>query len=173
MPWIFWWRKPRTRSEEDARLPDGKREQITLCIEASDSSTGTKSVRGIVLPPASAEERRERFFRHRRSASGQLLSLRATPEQSSELLAIDEFRSSSGKPLLLESDVRSFDSREERAAYFARCGYAVSEGQGLRLRAPAIALCAAKLRFAAGRATKTMLTAVAGCDRPEKTGTDE
>jgi hypothetical protein len=62
--------------------------------------------------------------------------------------------------LLLEGDVRSFELQAARAVYFARCGYAVSEEQGFRLRAPAIALAAARLRFAAARATKTMLTAV-------------
>lgn len=173
MPWIFWWRRPRTPSEGDAGLPAGKREQITLCIEASDSGTGTKSARGTVLPPASAEAVRERFFRHRRSASGHLLTLRSMPAQSSGPLAAEELHSSLGKPLLLEGDVRSSDSRQERAAYFARGGYAVSEGQGLRLRAPAIALCAARLRAAAGRATKTLLIASPGYDGSEKTGTDE
>jgi hypothetical protein len=146
---------------------------MTLCIDASDASTGVKGARGTVLPPASAEAERERFFRHRRSASRHLLTLRSMPAQTYGPLAVEELHSSPGKPLLLEGNARSFDSREERAAYFARCGYAVSEEQGLRLRAPAIALCAARLRFAAGRAPKPMLNAVAACDRSEKTGTDE
>lgn len=141
-------------------MPGGKREQITVCVKASGPSAEAMSARGTVLPAASPEAGRERFFRHRRSASGELLSLRSMPAQTSGPLAAEGLHSSPGKPLLLEGGVRSFDSREERAAYFARCGYAVSEGQGLRLRAPAIALCAARLRFAAGRAPKPMLNAI-------------
>src|SRR5882724_11495979 len=101
MPWICWWRKPRTPSGGDAGLPGGKGEQITLCIEASDSNAVAKSARGTVLPPTSADAGRERFFRHRRSTSGQLLTLRSRPAQSSEPVTLKEARPSTGRVLQL------------------------------------------------------------------------
>jgi hypothetical protein len=174
MPWICWWRKPRTPSDRDASLPGGTREQITLRIEACDSSPETKSARGSVLPFASAETRRERFFRHRRSASAQLLALRFGRARSSEPVIKGQMPPPVGEPLLLESGPPRLDwLAQGRAAYFKRGGYAVEEPQGMRLRAPVLALSAARLRCTAGHATKSLLQAGLDCGLSEKSGTDE
>ena len=174
MTWICWWRKPHTPSKGDAGLPGGKREQIALFIDASESSAGAKTACGTVLPPPSSDAGRERFFRHRRVASGQLLTLRPRLVRSSEPQTVEVTQPLPGQPLLLGGGPRHFDSvGAGRAGYFTRGGYAVTELQGFRLRAPAMARLAATLQPAFGRATKARLNAGPDCGCPEKSGTDE
>jgi hypothetical protein len=163
MPWIFWWRKPPTPAEGGAGLPGEKQERITVCIGARDSSSGAKSAQGIVLPPASAEGGRERFFRRRHSMSSQLLRLGSRSAPSCEPVTVEGGLPSRGQPLLLEGDLPDYDpSKKRRSAYFKRGCYAVSEPQGMRLCAPAITLSAARL-LSAGR----------DCGAWQKSGTDE
>ncbi len=172
MTWICWWRKPHTPSKGDAGLLDGKREEITLCIDTSESSAGTKTACGTVLPPPSSDAGRKRFFRHRRVASGKLLTPRPRLVRSSED-TVEVTQPLPGQPLLLEG-LRHFDSvGAGRSAYFTRGGYAVTELQGFRLRAPAIARLAATLEPASGRGTNAPLDAGLACGWPEKSGTDD
>jgi hypothetical protein len=160
MRWIFWRWTRSSATEDQARLQEGKSEEISVVLETQESSTSAG--RGFVLTSATGETGRERFFRRRHGKNDriQLLPFQSgkSPETSKSSI---EARQAPLQKLLLcaPPDFAPSDfapSATTRIAYFTRGCYAGSGWATVRLMAPAISRGTPLQGFAGGVQRKAL-----------------
>lgn len=149
MRWIFWRCTPSLATEDQARLQEGKSEEISVIVETQESSTSAG--RGFVLTSATGETGRERFFRRRHGKIDriQLLPFQSgkSPETSKSSI---EARQAPPQKLLLCAPPDFAPSATTRIAYFTRGCYAGSGWATVRLMAPAVSRGTTQQGFAGG-----------------------
>ena len=133
---------------------EGKPEQITVIVETHDSKSAANM--GMALPPAVRDSTCERFFRHRRPRTANVIELpavesRPTAETGSDPSAAETLK------LLGSSLLDAGLVEQKRLAYFTRGSYCSPRLQRPRLIAPSLTLGLAKLRSAARRENKPLL----------------
>jgi hypothetical protein len=147
MRWIFWRRAPSSATEDQARLQEGKSEEISVIVQTQESSTSAG--RGFVLTSASGDTGRERFFRRRH---GKIDRIQLLPVQSAESPEISTSsigaRQAQPQKLLLCAPPDFAPSATTRIAYFTRGSYAGSGWAAVRLMAPAVSRSTTREGFA-------------------------
>ena len=154
MRWIFWRRKPESTRGEVVSPDEVKPEQITVIVETHNSKSSANV--GMALPPAVRDSTCDRFFRHRRSRTANVIELssgesRVTAETGSDPSAAETLK------LLGSSLLDAGLVEQKRLAYFTRGSYCSPRLQRPRLIAPSLTLGLAKFRSAARRENKPLL----------------
>jgi hypothetical protein len=155
MRWIFWRCTPSSATEDQARLQEGKSEEISVIVETQESSSSAG--RGFVLTFATGETGRERFFRRRHGKIDRIQLLPVQPGESPETSKSSmEARQAQPQKLLLCTPPDFAPSATTRIAYFTRGCYAASGWAAVRLMAPAVSRSTTRKGFAGGVRRKAL-----------------